>query len=387
MKKNILFVVDEQKYGGISAVLTSILKKIDKDKYNIDLLILHNRGQALSSIPDNVNLIYGTNYFKAIDYTLSNAIKTKNISLIFYKIKTVIGLKTGEIRKTIEKERKKILKKKYDVEIAFKDGFCALFTAFGDSSKKISWLHISYDIYDCTSRYRELFKEVYSKIDKIVAITPDVSKTFNDIYEKQDKTEIIENLIIPEEIIEKSKEKIEDFDKSKVNLISVGRIVQMKAYPRLVKQMVKLQNEGLLKDVVLYIVGDGEEEEKINKIIKENKLENNVKLLGYKENPYPYIAQADMLLLSSYYEGLGLVLIEANILGVPCFATRFANVDNTLDNGKYGLVVENSESGIYNGLKSILENKETINNYKQNLLNYKYKKDNEILDKIYKLID
>lgn len=387
MKKNILFVVDEQKYGGISAVLTSILKKIDKDKYNIDLLILHNRGQALSSIPDNVNLIYGTNYFKAIDYTLSNAIKTKNISLIFYKIKTVIGLKTGEIRKTIEKERKKILKKKYDVEIAFKDGFCALFTAFGDSSKKISWLHISYDIYDCTSRYRELFKEVYSKIDKIVAITPDVSKTFNDIYEKQDKTEIIENLIIPEEIIEKSKEKIEDFDKSKVNLISVGRIVQMKAYPRLVKQMVKLQNEGLLKDVVLYIVGDGEEEEEINKIIKENKLENNVKLLGYKENPYPYIAQADMLLLSSYYEGLGLVLIEANILGVPCFATRFANVDNTLDNGKYGLVVENSESGIYNGLKSILENKETINNYKQNLLNYKYKKDNEILDKIYKLID
>lgn len=387
MKKNILFVVDEQKYGGISSVLTSILNKIDKNKYNIDLLILHNRGQALSSIPDNVNLIYGTNYFKAIDYTLSNVIKTKNISLIFYKIKTVIGLKTGGIKKIIEKERKKILKKKYDVEIAFKDGFCALFTAFGDSSKKISWLHISYDIYDCTSRYRELFKEVYSKIDKIVAITPDVSKTFNDIYEKQDKTEIIENLIIPEEIIEKSKEKIEDFDKSKINLISVGRIAQMKAYPRLVKQMAKLQNEGLLKDVVLYIVGDGEEEAEVNKIIKDNKLENNVKLLGYKENPYPYIAQADILLLSSYYEGLGLVLVEANILGVPCFATRFANVDNTLDNGKYGLVVENSESGIYNGLKSILENKEIINNYKQNLLNYKYKKDNEILDKIYKLID
>lgn len=387
MKKNILFVVDEQKYGGISSVLTSILNKIDKNKYNIDLLILHNRGQALSSIPDNVNLIYGTNYFKAIDYTLSNVIKTKNISLIFYKIKTVIGLKTGGIKKIIEKERKKILKKKYDVEIAFKDGFCALFTAFGDSSKKISWLHISYDIYDCTSRYRELFKEVYSKIDKIVAITPDVSKTFNDIYEKQDKTEIIENLIIPEEIIEKSKEKIEDFDKSKINLISVGRIAQMKAYPRLVKQMAKLQNEGLLKDVVLYIVGDGEEEAEVNKIIKDNKLENNVKLLGYKENPYPYIARADILLLSSYYEGLGLVLVEANILGVPCFATRFANVDNTLDNGKYGLVVENSESGIYNGLKSILENKEIINNYKQNLLNYKYKKDNEILDKIYKLID
>lgn len=109
LKKDILFVVDEQMYGGISTVLTTMLKQLDYNKYNIDVLILHNRGNALTSgdLPKEVNIIYGTSFFKAIDYTISAAIKTMNISLIWHKIKIVLGLKNGTIKSSIEKERKK----------------------------------------------------------------------------------------------------------------------------------------------------------------------------------------------------------------------------------------------------------------------------------------
>lgn len=384
MKKNILFVVDEQMYGGISVVLTTLLNCMNYEKYNIDLLILHNRGESLvnGNLTEKVNILYGTSFFSAIDLTISQVLKSKNLALIFHKIQIILGLKTGWIKNKIIKERKKILKKHYDIEIAFKDGFCALFTAYGNSNKKISWLHASYDVHDYTEKYRNLFKQVYEKIDKIVAITEDVSTTFNKIYNKKEKTEIIENLIDVEGIIEKSKEENVNFSKDFINLICVGRIAYQKAYPRLIFQIAKLKKEGYMDNVILHIIGDGDDLDTVNKIIEENNLKENINLIGYKQNPYPYIAKSDMLLLPSLYEGLGLVLIEANILGVPCFATKFANVDKTLSNGKYGLIVENSEDGIYSGLKNILKDNEIIRKYKENLINYKYDKNEEIITKI-----
>ena len=390
MKKQVLFVVDEQMYGGISVVLTAILKKMDYKKYDIDVLILHNRGTALKkeNLPEEVGIIYGTPFFCGIDYTISAALKSKNVGLIFHKVQTVVGLKTGWIKKKIVRERKKILKKHYDVEIAFKDGFCALFTAYGDSTKKVNWLHTSYDVCDNTSKYRKLFVEVYNNIDEIVAITEDVAKTFNKIYCLENKTEIIENLIDVESILEKSKLEDIEFPKDKINLICVGRIASQKAYPRLMKQLVKLKKEGKLENVLLHIIGDGDEESIVRQIISEGNLQENVKIYGYKENPYPYIIKSDMLLLPSIYEGLGLVLVEANLLGVPCFATKFANADKTLGNGKYGLVVENSDEGIYQGLKELLDSWEiSINDFRTNLKDYKYDKNEEILQKIFKIME
>lgn len=390
MNKEILFVVDEQMYGGVSVVLANILKKLDYSNINVDVLILHNRGNGISkeNIPDNVNIISGTKFFGAIDYTVSNAIESKNISIIFSKIQTVIGLKTGWIKNKIVKERKKILKKHYDVEIAFKDGFCALFTACGDSDKKVSWLHTSFDVCDSTEKYRKLFREVYEKIDRVVAITDDVSRTFNDIYHCEDKIEVIENLLDVDGILEKSKSDVVKFPEDKINLICVGRVARQKAYPRFLEQVAKIKSEGLFDNVLLHIIGDGEDMPIVEKIISDNNLNENVIMYGYKENPYPYVAKSDMLILPSIYEGQGLVLLEANLLGVPCFATRFANVDTTLNYGKYGLIVDNSEDGIYNGLKNLLMSwKDEFDKFKTNLKDYKYDKNDEIMGNIYKLLD
>ena len=65
-KKNILFVVDERRMGGVSVLLSDILKKINLDKYFIDIMVLHNNGEYLDDLPDKVNLIYGTKFFKIL---------------------------------------------------------------------------------------------------------------------------------------------------------------------------------------------------------------------------------------------------------------------------------------------------------------------------------
>ena len=144
--KKVLFVVDERMMGGVSIVLQDILKFINTKKYEIDIMVLHNHGDYLNNI-DNVNIIYGTPFFEAIDYTIKEVLKSGNIKLIFRKCYLVFLMKTGLIKRKIIKERRKCLTKKYDVEIAFKDGFTALFTAYGDSLKKYHWLHADYSTF------------------------------------------------------------------------------------------------------------------------------------------------------------------------------------------------------------------------------------------------
>jgi len=387
-KQKVLFVVDEQMYGGVSVVLRNILKSINYAKCDVDVLILHNRGDALvGHIPEQVGILYGTPFFEVIDTNIQTILKTGNIRKIFSKLKLVYSMKHQTIEACIQKERGKILKRAYDVEIAFKDGFCALFTACGESSKKVSWLHIDYNTYDCTGRYRDLFREVYKRIDTVVAITQDVQDTFNAIYHCEDKCRILPNLIDSHEIIHLSKQEDIFFEEGKTHFVCVGRLAPQKAYPRLLTQLGKLKQEGILTNEVLHIIGDGEQQAYIEEVISQYHLEENVELLGYKQNPYPYIRKADMLLLPSLYEGLGLVLYEALILKVPCFATKIADIHTTLENGTYGIIAENSEQGIYQSLKTLLQDKTILQAYKQKVQNYVYKQQEKVVEKLDALLE
>lgn len=87
MKRNVLFVVDEKRMGGVSVLLEDILNMINIKNYSIDVLVLHNNGSMLNNLPKDVNIIYGTSYFEAIDYTLKEVLKSGDFKRIYYKIK------------------------------------------------------------------------------------------------------------------------------------------------------------------------------------------------------------------------------------------------------------------------------------------------------------
>lgn len=384
--KNILFVVDERRMGGVSILLEDILNKFDYSKYNVDVLVLHNNGTRLNNLPKNVNIIYGTKFFRALDYTIGEVLKSKNLSLIFSKVRLVMEMKTGLIKNRIIKERKKILKKDYDIEIAFKDGFTALFVGLGNCNKKIHWLHYNYSIANPNAKYDKLFKEVLPSFNKIVAVSKGVMDDFNNIYHLENITMVIGNYVDTTKIKKLSKN-----NKSKnknIEFISVGRLHPMKGYDRLIDAVIRLKKDNLLNNIVFKIYGDGSIKDDLNNKIIEGKIDNCFKLMGYTDNPYQYMGNADMFILSSVYEPFGLVIVESMTLKVPVLATNNSATDELIKSDYNGLVVDNSTDGLYNGLKKVITNKDIIDIYKNNLKDYDYDIENKkILKQLYKLFE
>ena len=88
-------------------------------------------------------------------------------------------------------------------------------------------------------------------------------------------------------------------------------------------------------------------------------------MLGYQINPYKYLAKCDLFVCSSYSEGLSTAVTEALILGVPVCTTDVSGMRELLEDGKYGMITENSEDGLCCGIKTLIDNKKRLKNYKK----------------------
>lgn len=384
MPKNILFVVDNLVMGGITKVLSNLLQNLDEKKYNIDLLVLHYYEDMCIQIPKNVKLIKGNEYFSYVDVSIKKILKEKDLKQFFNKVSLVMLLKSGKIEKKIKKARDKILKKDYDTEIAFSDGFSHIFVANGNTPNKIAWMHTDISVQNDSKRYYNLVRESLEKMNMSVCVSDRVRDVYKSYYDlDDDKIQTIHNIINDIEIKNKGNEKIDvEYSKDTVNLISVGRLEFQKNYTRFIKVHKKLIDDGY--KINSYLIGDGLEYDKLSNLVKEKKIDNTFKFLGRKDNPFPYVKNADLFVLSSILEGLPTVLYESIILGTPCVSTLVAGAKEVLKD-EYGLVVENSDEGLYNGLKRILDDKGLLKKYKSNAAMYKLE-NSDIINKIEKIL-
>lgn len=367
-KKKVLFVHDNLALGGVTKVLEDVLDVIDYSKFDVDLLILHYEDDMEVNINKNVNIIKGDAIYQYIDKNIVSIFREKNLVALLGKLWLVFLLKTGLIKTAIKKSRKRMLNKKYDTEVAFNDGFTEVFVANGDSDKKIAWFHIDISLYNDSDRYKKLIKESLRKMDLGVGVSNKAAKSYQDIYGIE-KVCTIYNIIDSDSVKEKANQDIDiNYDNSVTNLISVGRLCNAKNFERFVKAHKKLIDDGY--KIHSYIVGDGPERVNLENLISSLSIKDSFTLLGRKENPYPYIKKSDLFVLSSLYEGFALVVYESLILGVPCISTDVADIEKHL-NGRYGSVTENSDQGLYFGLKKILDS-DIINEYRRNLKDFEF---------------
>lgn len=318
--------------GGAEKILLTLLEQLHPPKYEVTLLLIKNKGIYLDSIPKYVNLQY------MID--VSNGDKPfptdSNILSEFYK-------------ENIDDD--------YDIEIAFLEGSPTKLLSYStnEHSKKIAWVHIDLEKVHWTySYYQNLQEEIecYQKMDKIVFVSENAKRGFERLFYKKNLNSIvIKNPIDYTRIQLASKQYFVHYEG--FTCVIVGNLVTRKGHSRLIHSMGRLFQLGYRFH--LYIIGEGNEESSLKELCSILAISEYVHFTGFQRNPYPYIANADLLISSSISEGYPLVSCEALALKIPILATECTGNSDVLKNGKYGLLVHNSEEGLYCGLKSILD--------------------------------
>lgn len=354
-KKKVIFTVYNLNIGGIETSILNMLKNFNYDKYDVTLFLEKKQGIFLEEIPKEVNII---------DYNLCDS---KNI--IYRKIINRSKLIFFIISRF----------KKYDCGICY-----ASHRIVGNrlvpfiSKKNIIWIHGNY--FHDTNSFNLFFKNFnLKKYKNIVFVSKALKQKFLKYYESNKKNiYYMNNIIDYKKMIELSKE--EEIKKNKITLINVGRHTEEeKNLSMLFKVLKKLLDEKY--DFEVLLIGDGKDHQYYKELVKSLNIDNYVKFLGKKKNPFVYYKVADAVLLTSKYEGNPVVFLESRVLGVPIITTNVSDSKIDLDK-KYGLVSENNFDSYYATLKKFLDHGFKIN---QSFDAKKY--NDEIMKKIYKLLD
>ncbi|WP_133014334.1 glycosyltransferase [Clostridium cuniculi] len=361
MKKKILFLIESFAGGGVEKVFIDLINNMDISKYDITVMSIWDYGVRKKDLRKDVK-------YKSIFPNI------KGISRVFHNF--------------VEKSDGKLLYKlgireKYDIEIAFIEGRATkiIGASTNSNSKKIAWVHIDLSQGHWTSmvfnKSLEKEKECYKRFNDIIFVSNSAKDGFKKLFgDDFDNLQVKYNPIIAGDVIKKSQEVIDDIEKPKDKklLVTSGRLVSQKGYESLLEVCNRLNKDKL--DYELWILGEGWAREKLKELTDKYKL-NNVKLLGFKENPYKYIKHGDLFVCSSKNEGFSLVIAEAMILGLPVISTNCSGPNELLNFGEYGFMVENNEDALYEGLKEILKDKKKLEYYiekskeRVNFFNYK----------------
>lgn len=362
MKKKILIRIGSLRHGGAEKVLVTFLKNLPKDKYEIDLLLNLYSGKYLSEVPKWVNVIY-LNRGEMITTNHPKVLPKKIYRFVYQWI-------LKKYPKILYK--RKLKNKVYDVEFAAIHGFMdEVLSSPLKSSKKLIWIHN--DLTQVSGYTPEKIHRFFN-YDKIMVISEKIQNTFLSLAKNEDEKRKIVRIYNPldtNEIIVKSEKNIfnYEFDKTVPTFISVGTVFPQKAFDRLLKVHKRLLDEGLKHKIL--IIGDGYDFENIKKLKTELDVDGTATMFGFLDNPYPFFKKSDFFVLSSRYEGFPTVLFEAITLKKNIIATDVSGVREMLENGKLGLITENSENGIYEGMKKALTNSESFRTYQENFENYK----------------
>lgn len=340
--KNILFFMETVDFGGAETVFTNIIKNINKSKFCIKV------------VTERDHELFTDEIKAAVPYDCF--IKTERSAVRDFWNKIVIKLSLVLSEKNI---RKYFIRGNFDVEVAFCEGYST--KIIGNSGKKnckkIAWVHTDVIKNPWSEKIfgsAEEEKKCYEKFDAIVCVAETMKESFIKKYGMAEKVHVLYNPLDFEIVIKKSAEKTDFKFGDGMKFVLAGTFIKIKGFDRFVKVCKRLKDDG--EHFSALIMGDGEEKENIKKIIAETNLGDTVKILDFQTNPYKYIAHSDVYVCSSYAEGYSTAVSESVSLNVPVITTECSGMREIFGENECGIICENSEDGLYNAMKKVLNN-------------------------------
>lgn len=371
-KKNILIYSGNLAKNGITTALKNLFNQINLDEYNYYISYSSKR------VTKNKNTLIAfaekVNYYPTLGVMNLNLFG-KIIIFLYHKRLLSFNLYINYMKKYFELEKKRIYgNADFSTVIQF-NGYeykKLLFYSTFDCNK-IVYVHsnMEQELKLKKNQRKKVLEYCYTNYDKVALVTEDMidcTKSFTK--GKTDNFRIVKNVINYKDVLEKSKLDITLDNNTKMNVtydrllevlnsknkkfINIGRYSLEKGHSRLIDCFHRVWNNH--KDIYLIIIGgNGKEYDTLNEKIENLECKNNIILIKSVSNPYSILKRCDYLVLSSFYEGFGLVLAEADILGLPVISVDICGPKEFMRKNN-GTIVENSNKGICSGMESLLNN-------------------------------
>ncbi len=337
--KKVLILIPSLRGGGAEKVVVNLVNNFQSEEYELTLMTLFDGGVNKKFVNDNVK--YKTVfplYIRGL-WRVLNLLSSKELHKLF-------------------------IKREYDIEVAFLEGIATkIISGAPKHVKKIAWIHC--EIYGKEEYFMEVYKDIdefqetYSKYDRIIGVSEEVISSFEGYLPANVKKEVVNNTLDIPFIIRQSEEDMEDFnlDTSKLNFVSVGRLVEQKGYERLIKIFIDLLKK--YQNIRLYILGEGKMYGELNELIP-SEYKSDIVLLGYKTNPYKYIKRMDCFICSSLQEGFSTAVSEAIVCGVPFISTACSGSKVLACKGA-GIRCENNNLALKEAIELFITDKEKRN--------------------------
>lgn len=341
----ILFLIPTLMHGGAEKVLVNLVNNLDPNKYDITLYSIFDGGVNKEFLKSHVKYRYK---FKKVFRGNSQLMKLFS-SKFLYRF---------------------FIKEEYDILVSYLEGPAArIISGCTDlCTKKIAWIHIELnDQKKASVGFRNTTEAIaaYEKFDQIVGVSENVADCFRKNLTNKIPIKVLYNTNETESIRQLGKESIEMiFDRDKIQICSVAKIVKTKGFDRLLTAHKKLLDEGYPHQINIF--GIGEEQDNLERQIREMGVQNSFKLLGFHKNPYKYMSKCDLYVCSSHIEGFSTAVSEALILGVPVVSTNCSGANELLGyNNEFGIVTENNTDALYEGMKEMLTKPAKLKHYRE----------------------
>lgn len=298
--KKIAFIQSDLNVGGIQKSLVNLLRNLDYTEYEADLYLFERGGFFGDSFPEKLNVIY---------------LDTPSKRWSFRKFDTVVKKYPFRLPDP---------GKRYDLAVDFNSyqNVCAALAARLNAAKRVMWIHNDVKIkLSGEWKYRVLwhfFKGKFKIYDSFAAVSDGLIEPFCEMSGVDPaKVGTVNNFIDAREILRRAKEETEDFetDGNCFNLAAVGRLCYQKGYDIMLEAFCRASKER--PGLRLYIIGDGEDREKLAALSGKLGIADKVRFCGNRSNPYACLARCDAFVSTSRYEGQPLNVMEAKVLGMP----------------------------------------------------------------------
>lgn len=341
----ILFLIHDLGQGGAEKVLVNLVNNMDRSKFDISVTALFGGGVNEQSLAPDI-------HFRAV-FPKEVPGNSKLMKLL-----------------TPTQLHRMCVKEHYDIEVSYLEGPSArVISGCNDANTKlVSWIHVEQHTMECLSgsfRSEREARECYDRFDQTVCVSQYVHDDFCRILNFQKPCRVLYNTVESEKILAHADDTAPELmDDGKIRLMAVGTLKESKGYMRLLSIIKRLHDEKY--PVHLYILGIGPLQQEMERHIQASDLQEAVTLLGYQTNPYKYVAKCDLFVCASFAEGFSTAATEALIVGTPVCTVEVSGMKEMLgEHNEWGIVTENSEEALYQGIKDLLDHPDKLVHYKE----------------------